>query len=248
MKVLRKAAGARVLACWLACCFLATALPAGAADDDPPDFKLTAGHYQSSDGNPATDLNLRGSLGATTGWLGVYQDRDGLRQWRSGFEWHRDGQLLRTVWSLQNASGGAWVGSINNEVGGDTFAIVGFGRTNVRPYVNLNYDPNDAITLGIGSRATGQTELSLFQVRDDRLHTGQRITHAVLRRRFEGQQRLTLDLFDKRGLVAADGPFVHGRSWSLGYDRGALFMRFTHDPYAGFTLPTQNRLSFGSRF
>ena len=75
-------------------------------------------------------------------------------------------------------SGGVAVGSVTSELGGETYAIVGFGRTNVRNYVNLNDDPNDAI----------------------------------------------------------------------GYDRGAFFVRFAHDPHAGFTSATQNRLSVGTRF
>ena len=212
-----------------------------------PDFKLTLGRYASSDGNLALDANLRATLYAHTAWLGVYRDRAGLQQWRSGYEHRSDGAWLHTVLSLQNASGGAWVGAVTSEVGGASYAIVGWGRTNVRNYVNLNYDPNDAITIGLGTRAFEATELSLFQVRDDRLHTGQQVTHAVLRRRFEGAQRLTLDVFTKRGLTG-DGEFIGTRSWALGYDRGPLFVRFTHDPHAGFTAPTQNRLSLGSRF
>ena len=215
--------------------------------DTGPDFKLTLGRYASSDGNPALDANLRGTLRAHTAWLGVYRDRAGLQQWRSGYEHRSDGDWLRTVLSLQNASGGAWVGAATAELGMATYAIVGWGRTNVRNYVNLNYDPNDAITLGVGTRAIEATELSLFQVRDDRLGTGQQVTHAVLRRRFEDGQRLTLDLFTKRGLTG-DGEFIHTRSWALGYDRGPLFVRFTHDPHAGFSSPTQNRLSLGTRF
>lgn len=221
--------------------------PARADDDSGTDFKLTLGRYASSDGNPAVDANLRASRGPHTGWVGVYDDRAGLRQWRSGYEHHLDGDWLRTLLSLQNASGGAWVGAASAEVGGAGYAIVGWGRTNLRDYINLNYDPNDAITLGLGTRAVAQTELTLFQVRDDRLHTGQQVTHAVARRHFEGEQRLTVDLFYKRGLTN-EGEFVHARSWSLGYDRGPLFVRYAHDPHAGFTSPTQNRMSLGTRF
>ena len=217
------------------------------AGEDELAFKLTFGRYASSDGNPALDVNLRATQGDNTAWLGVYKDRVGFRQWRSGYEHHFDGDWLRTVLSLQSASGGVAVGAVTSELGGETYAIAGFGRTNVRNYVNLNYDPNDAITLGLGTRAFPQTELTLFQVRDDRLHTGQQVTHLVARRRFDGDQRLTLDLFAKRGLTG-DGVFVNDRSWLLGYDRGALFVRFAHDPHAGFTSATQNRFSFGTRF
>jgi hypothetical protein len=221
--------------------------PVLAEDDAGPDFKLTLGRYGSSDGNTGLDANLRGGLGPHTAWVGVYRDRDGYRQARAGYERRFEADVVRTVLSLQSASGGVAVGSITSEIGGSSYAIVGFGRTNVRNYVNLNYDPNDAITLGLGTRAIEQTELTLFNVHDDRLHTGQNVTHLVLRRRFEGNQRLTVDLFTKRGLTG-DGEFIHTRSWALGYDRGPLFVRFTHDPHAGFTTPTQNRLSLGTRF
>ena len=226
---------------------LAACCAAHAGADDALAFKLTFGRYASSDGNPAVDLNLRASKADDTAWLGIYRDSAGFRQWRAGYEHHFDADWLRTVLSLQSASGGVAVGSVTSELGGETYAIAGFGRTNVRNYVNLNYDPNDAITLSVGTRAIAQTELTLFQVRDDRLHTGQRVTHLLARRRFEGKQRLTLDLFAKRGLTG-DGVFVNDRSWSLGYDRGAFFVRFAHDPHAGFTSATQNRLSFGTRF
>ena len=213
-----------------------------------PDFKLTLGRYGSDDGNTGLDANLRGSLGMHTVWVGHYRDRDGYRQARSGYEYRIDGETLRTVLSLQSASGGVVVGSVTSEVGGSNYAIVGFGRTNVRNDVNLNHDPNDAITLGIGSRAIEQTELTLFNVHDDRLHTQQNVTHAVLRRRFEGDQRLTLDLFTKRGYTG-DGLWLsQDKSWSLGYDRGPLFVKFTVDPHAGFTSATQKRVQLGTRF
>jgi hypothetical protein len=225
---------------------LATAQAEGTADDATA-FKLTLGRYASSDDNPAWDANLRGTRGAHTAWLGVYQDKSGLRQWRSGLEWRGEGEMLRPLLSLQNASGGAWVGAVSAEVGGDTFAIVGWGRTNLRPYVNLNYDPNDAITLGLGSRAWAGAELSLFQVRDDRLHTGQQVTHAVWRQHLEGEQRLTLDVFTKRGRIDT-GEAIRSTSVSLGWDGASAFVRFSHDPHAGFTQPTQNRLQLGCRF
>jgi hypothetical protein len=238
------------LTCWLALTWAAACMPASAADAGAggPDFKLTLGRYGSSDGNTGLDANLRGSLGPHTAWLGLYRDHGGYRQARAGYEYRLDGETLRTVFSLQSASGGVAVGSVTSEIGGANYAIVGFGRTNVRNYVNLNYDPNDAITLGIGTRALAQTELTLFNVHDDRLHTGQNVTHLVLRRRFPGEQRVTLDFFVKRGLTG-DGEFVrNARSISLGYDRGPLFARFTFDPHAGFTAPTQRRLQFGARF
>jgi len=210
-------------------------------------FKLTLGRYASSDGNPAWDANLRGASGPVTAWLGVYRDHSGLQQWRSGLEWRGDGDTVRPLVSLQNASGGAWVGAINAEVGGDTYAIFGWGRTNLRPSVNLNYDPNDAVTLGVGSRAIPGAEWSLFQVRDDRLHTGQQVTHAVWRQHLDGGQRLTLDVFTKRGRIDT-GLQISSTSVSLGWDSSSVFVRVTYDPHAGFGTPTQRRLQVGCRF
>ncbi len=225
-------------------CRVAWAAPA----DTGPDFKLTLGRYGSSDGNTGLDANLRVGLGPHTAWAGYYSDRSSYRQARAGYEYRLDGETLRTVFSLQSASGGVAVGSVTSEIGSAHYAIVGFGRTNLRNYVNLNYDPNDAITLGVGTRAIAQTELTLFNVHDDRLHSGQNVTHLVLRRRFEGEQRVTVDLFVKRGLTS-EGDFVRRDfSISLGYDRGPLFVRYAHDLHAGFTSVTQNRLSLGSRF
>ena len=254
---------ARFVAAWVAA-FMATAAAPAAADSgltglaggaEPaldaaaaaPVFKLTLGVYGSSDHNPARDINLRGTQGAQTAWLGIYRDRSGFQQWRSGYELRGDGDTLRSVLSLQSASGGAAVASVSAELGGATYAIVGWGRTNLRNYVNLNYDPNDAITFGIGSRAWAGSELSLFQVRDDRLHTGQQVTHLVLRQHLASGQRLSLDLFYKRGLTG-DGNFVRAASCSLGWDVANVFVRFVHDPHAGFATPTQDRLSFGIRF
>ena len=222
-------------------------LPPARADDEGPDYKLTFGRYASSDDNPAIDVNLRAGFGPHTAWVGMYRESSGFRQARAGYEYRLEAGSSRTTFSIQSASGGVAVGSITSELGGASYAIVGFGRTNVRNYVNLNYDPNDAITLGLGTRAIEHTELSLFQVRDDRLHTGQQVTHLLLRRRFDGAQRITVDLYTKRGLDS-DGVYVNDRSWSIGYDRGPLFVRFAHDPHAGFTPANQNRLSFGTRF
>jgi hypothetical protein len=233
------------------CCVLAIAPAARAAANDASDdtiaWKFTTGLYRSSDGNHALDLNLRGTRGPHVAWIGFYRDREGLQQARTGYERHLEAPWLRTVLSAQWASGGFLGGSVTSEVGGDNFVLLGWGRTNLRSYYNLNFDPNDAITVGIGTHAIADTDLALFQVRDDRLHTGQRVTHLTGRHSWAGRQRLTVDLAAKRGLDS-DGEFVTGRSWTLTYDRGPYFVRLAHDPHAGFGVPTQTRVSFGGRF
>lgn len=214
------------------------------------EHKLTLGRYANSDGTAALDLNWRVARGAHTGWIGQYEahERDGLRQARFGYEWRQAvGRSLRAVWSLQGASGGAKVGSVGAEVGEETFAIVGFGRTNRRPYVNLNFDPNDMVTLGLGTRAWPGVEASVFQVRDDRLGTGQRVTHAVLRWRISPASRLTVDASRKQGRLE-DGSYGRGPGLSLGYDHADLFIRLARDRHAGFAVADQTRVSVGLRF
>ncbi|HEY8101051.1 MAG TPA: hypothetical protein VIF82_09865 [Burkholderiaceae bacterium] len=210
-------------------------------------FKLTPSYYSASDGNDATDINLRGNFGQHTAWIGVYNDKNGYRQERTGYEYRLDFELIRWVLSAQSASGGFVGGSASAEIGGDTFGILGFGRTNLREYYNLNFDPNDAITVGIGSRAISKTELSLFQVRDDRLSTQQRVTHFVWRYKPSYPQRVTVDASYKSGL-ASDNIFIRGYGLSATYDCNPYFVRIARDQYANFTETNLIRLSIGMRF
>ncbi|CAM3955324.1 hypothetical protein [Roseateles saccharophilus] len=71
--------------------------------------------------------------------------------------------------SLQAASRGF--------LGATRFGLVGWGRTNLRPYFKLNWDPNDAITVGGGWPGEGGRTLSVTLIADDRLHAHQRDLH-----------------------------------------------------------------------
>ena len=218
-----------------------------ASDDGKFLFKFTPTHLSSSDGNDALDLNLRGAIGAHTAWLGYYRNKEGFSQARGGYEYREDFGLARTVLSLQLASGGFAGGSATAELGLETYAIAGWGRTNLRNYYNLNFDPNDAITLGVGTRAIAHTELSIYQIRDDRLGTGQRITHAVARYKATASERWTVDMTRKSGMTDT-GAQVQGYGLSVTYDFGNYFARLTRDPYANFSDASQTRISLGLRF
>jgi hypothetical protein len=210
-------------------------------------FKLTPSYYMSSDGNNAADVNLRGMVGAHTAWIGFYRDQANFQQARTGYENRHDFGLVRSVLSAQLASGGFLAGSVSAEIGGDTFAIAGWGRTNLKNYYNLNFDPNDAITLGIGSRAVPKTELSLFHIWDDRLDTKQHVTHAVVRYKPTDIERWTVDASYKHGMNG-DGVNVQGYALSVTYDYRDYFARIARDQYANFSSNTQNRFSLGLRF
>ena len=243
---------------------LAVALPCFAADLSGPakdergapvepqagiTLKFTPTYYHSSAENPAWDLNLRGSHGAHNAWVGYYRQRKDFQQVRLGYDYTWDVQFGKLIPSAQYATHGFLGGSINAEVGRRYFALLGFGRTNLKPYYNLNFDPNDAQTIGIGTRALPGTTLSLFQIRDDRLHTGQRVTHLVARYKPDDKTRWTVDVFRKSGRTDADPSSVvlHGTGAAVTYDFDPYFVRVANDPYVNFTNNHMVRVAVGMR-
>ena len=213
-------------------------------------LKFTPTYYHSSAENPAWDINLRGSVGSHNAWVGYYRQREDFQQVRLGYDYTWDAPFGKVMPSVQYATHGFLGGSINAEIGERYFALLGFGRTNLKPYYNLNFDPNDAITFGVGTRALLRTTLSLFQVRDDRLQTGQRITHFVARYKPDDKTRWTLDIFHKKGREDAD-PFseiLRGTGVTITYDFEPYFVRVASDPYVNFTHNHMLRVAFGLRF
>jgi len=227
--------------------FTATAAGGDDSDANTTRYKFTPSWYSSSDGNDAVDFNLRGKLGPHTAWIGYYQDRSGFRQPRTGYEYTLDRDWLHVVGSAQAASRGFLGGSINAQFGYDYYAIAGIGRTDTHPYVNLNFDPNDAITLGAGTKALTDTELSLYHIRDDRLGTQQRVTHFLVHRTLSERRQMSLDTAWKSGLNS-DNVLVHGYQVTLTYAVGDVFFRLARDQFANFGTATQTRFSLGTYF
>ena len=235
------------------CVAAAMALTAFAvqAGDDSPAFKLTTGVYQLSGGGvpsgPALDINLRHTSELGNVWVGLFRAPVlDTSQVRAG--WDRTYTLgpVRVMPSLQWASGGFLGGSIGLETGDTWFAGVGLGRTNLHPYANLNFDPNDAWMLNGGYRWADNRALSLLLVRDNRENPDQQHLHLVYRTPIDGGQRLTLDLLAKRGLV--DGVPIRRLGASLAYDWPRQFVRVAWDPKVNFTAQDMLRLSAGVRF
>ena len=212
---------------------------------DEVEYKLTASYYNVGNSD-AGDVNLRANSGNHTAWLGQYQDDEGFRQTRAGYEYKQNSALLRVTWSAQLATRGFAGGSVTAEVGGDTYAIAGFGRTNLHPYYNLNFDPNDALTAGIGTRAVQNLELALFRVWDDRLDTHQQVTHASARYKLPDEQRLTFDVSYKTGY--GDAGYQKGYGLTATYDIHQYFIRLAAEQHANFEPDTMTRLSIGMRF
>ena len=233
----------------LGCALLLGAGP-GIAAGDPLEavaWKFTPTVISADDGSRALDLNLRASGGPHYAWLARYSDSHGAIQYRTGYEYRIDHEFYRVVLSPQWAGGGYLGASVSSELGADNFAIAGWGRTNLRSAYNLLFDPNDALTLGAGSRAVRDTELLLYQIRDDRLHTGQRNTHAIARFHLSPEQRLGFDLLFKSGMNS-NGQFITGRGLSVTWDHRGRFLRLAVDPYANFSTVRQVRLAAGLRF
>ncbi len=214
-------------------------------------FKLTTGLYQLSGGDQPTglglDVNLRHNSALGNVWLGWYRlPQQEVSQTRAGWDRTWSFGPVRFMPSVQTASGGFWGGSAAVETGERWFAGVGLGRTNLREYTNLNFDPNDAWMLSGGYRWGENNSLSLQVVRDNRQHPDQQHVHLVYRTPLPGDQRLTVDLLSKTGLV--DGVQVQRLGLSLGYDWPRYFVRLAYDPVVNFTTQDMWRLSVGTRF
>ena len=255
---------------WAAVASSAAAQPADAADPPanptadasagPGEFKLTLGRYgyQLGDGASAgngTDLNLRYRQSGRTVWLGAYQDRRTSRQWRAGWDdqWDLPASVITSAAgpaqllpSLQVASGGFVGGSLALQVGAPFYAQVGIGRTNLRPYANLNFDPNDALMASLGWQGDGGRQAALALIADDRLGTGQQHHHLTVRWPLQPALRLTADLLHKQG--RGDGGPVNTWGWTLGLDGSQWFGRLAHDPKQNFSTLDAWRLSAGRRF
>ncbi len=216
-----------------------------AASTSEPPWKLTLGEYRYA-GYAGEDVNLRWRRDDNDAWVGIYTDRTFGTQGRTGFDTSID--LTRSVQlqpSLQLATRGFAGGSLNIQAGDAWFALAGIGRTNLRPYFNLNFDPNDAITLGAGHRAGDGSTYTLFVVADDRLHTHQRDWHLNARFPMAGI-RATLDILRKSGL-SDTGP-VTAWGFSATCDWPRWFLRAARDPYQNFSAQSAWRFSAGARF
>lgn len=212
-------------------------------------FKLWAGHYHYSPGSAGTDLNLRHRSAGYAAWVGVYGDPAFGQQARAGIEKAVSplmGVPLSLQFSGQVASRGFLGGSVTLEYGEPWFVLAGLGRTNLRSYFNLNFDPNDAISLALGWRGSSGLTVYGLVVRDNRLNEGQQHVHLVARLPLPDRQRLTVDLLRKSGL----DPELGNTAWglSLTWDLRDWSIRLAADRRQNFTEVNATRLSLGYRF
>jgi hypothetical protein len=221
-------------------------------DPSPKPFKLTFGDYfydASGEHYSGQDLNLRYRRDDTSVWIGTYRDRIFGDQTRGGVDtsWQPFVAIELAIQpSLQYATRGFVGGSLNIQYGKPWYVLAGIGRTDLHPYQNLNFDPNDALTFGVGHVTDGGNTYSLTTIKDDRLRTGQRHTHASAQIVLPRGQRVTFDLLRKTGL--GDGGPVNVWGESVTYEFRAWFVRAVHDPKQNFGVADATRLSVGIRF
>lgn len=231
---------------WLALLFILPGASHADTEDSKP-YKLTVGDYHYSDGYDGQDVNLRWRRHNTNVWIGSYRDRVFGSQARTGFDTSIDLGANTTLQpSLQAATHGFVGGSLNLQTGDPWFALVGWGRTNLKPYFNLNFDPNDAITAGVGWHGKQNQTVSLTVIADDRLHTGQKDWHLYGRWPVSPDSRLTLDLMRKTG--DGDGGPVRAWGWSTTLDFPTWFVRVARDPKQNFSTQDAIRVAVGLRF
>ena len=224
---------------------------AAAADDasKPASLtnKLTASYYGFSSGKNGFDINLRHTFKSSTAWIGNYEETGGFDQARIGYEYDYHRNWITFVPSALAATHGFLGGSLYGEVGHEVFGIVGFGRTNLRQYWNLAFDPNEYIQFGAGYRSPNGNMISAYAIRDDRLGTGQTNTHLYFRRYFPDQWRVTLDVTNEHG-HGDESRMINSWATSLDVDWHRWFVRVARDPHVNYTIDRQIRVAGGLRF
>jgi len=212
-------------------------------------WKLTTTYYYTTSEPGAYDVNLRGVYGPHTGWVGYYDQPGEFRQARVGYEYNLRLPLAQTVFSAQYASQGFLGGSVTSAVGGDVYGVIGISRTNEKPYFNLNFDPNDAWTFGVGAHLPHEGTFTLYQIHGEWIAAGQRVTHAVYRMKPTPDTRLSIDAFYKYGPLDSDqGGTVRTGGLSVAFDYRAWFARIAWDPKVNFTPNDMLRIAVGLRF
>lgn len=212
-------------------------------------FKFTPSYYATTHESGAVDLNLRAKEGSHAVWLGYYQQGNEFEQARTGYEYTAQPlPFVQLVPSLQAATHGFLGGSVNAQIGGPIYTLLGIGRTNTRDYYNLNFDPNDSILYGLGTSLLQKSDISLFSVKDDRLHTDQVVNHFIWRITPDDNQRWTVDASEKHGKASSNDEAVSGNSLTLTYDYREAFARLAFDKKVNFTSENQMRFALGLRF
>lgn len=241
-----------VLAAGIGPCLTSTAAVAQTQADAPTPFKFAVGSYDvaSGGGLPAgtgLDVNLRYTYGQGNVWVGWFRSPVlGFSQLRGGWDHVFSMGPVRVLPSLQSASGGFVGGSLAVETGDRWFVGTGLGRTNLRRYANLNFDPNDSYTVYGGYHWDASNVVTVQLVRDNRDNPDQQHVHLLWRATLAQGRQLIVDLLAKQGTV--ENRFIRRGGLSVEYEWPVWSVRAAWDPKVNFTPQNMVRLSVARRF
>jgi hypothetical protein len=209
--------------------------------------KLTFGIYFTP-GARAYDLNLRHQFGSWTAWIAGFYDPQSNKLLRVGAQYDYKKDWLHLVPTLEVSTTRAMSGSLYSELGsGNTYAIAGIARTNLRPFFDLFWDPGDSVQLGIGHKISNYDRIQGYTIFDIRLHTGQQNTHVLWRHKLNANNGITFDGVFKSG-HGDSGEFIRAASIGVYYDRERWFWKLYYDPHVNFSDHMMVRTGIGVKF
>jgi hypothetical protein len=209
-------------------------------------YKATVTGYLV-DHDQDVDFNLRRRFGPAVAWGGVFLDRHGPGQGRVGAEYDLQREGVLVVPTLNVATNGLVAGSLYAELGHRVYGIAGYAVTNLKPFYNLSFDPNDSVQLGLGWHLSSFDRLVAFCIFDVRLHTGQQDTHLLWRHKLSPRDGITVDSLFKSGRTD-EGRYIHAFGLGVYYDRPRTFYKAYWDPYVNFSRHTMLRVGAGVKF
>ena len=209
--------------------------------------KLTFSIYFTN-GERLYDLNLRHQFGPLTAWIAGFAQPNGTKLIRVGAQYDYKKAWFHFVPTIEVATTKAVSGSLYSELGsGNTIAIVGVSRTNLKSFFDLFWDPSDAVQLGIGHKISSYDRIQAYSIFDVRLHTEQQNTHVVWRHKLNANNGITFDGVFKTGHEDS-GKFIHTAGIGAYYDRPKWFWKVYYDPHVNFTSHTMVRTGIGLKF
>lgn len=220
---------------------------AGSLAGQPTEWKAELGHYFYAGQGDGTDINLRARRGPLGGWVAYYGDPTFGAQWRVGAEWRHQGwdDRLLLISTVHASLSGFAASAFTAQVGRPWYLIAGVGRTNGREFYNLDFNPNDMVTLGAGW-SHRDLEIDAFDVRDNRFGTGRRY-HLVVRKGDPHDQLWTMDLARQTG-PDVDGVSMHAWALTAGWESHGWGLRLAYDPRQNATATRATRLTLIHRF
>ena len=193
------------------------------------------------------DLNLRHKFGSVVAWIGGFYDPRGGSLGRIGAEYDYQREWLLLIPTLQVANNGAVSGMLYSELGTDYYGILGFARTNLRPFSDLFFDPSESVQIGFGRKIDSYDKLYGFTIFDVRLHTRQQNTHILWRHRIDENNGITFDGLYKSG-NRDDGKHIRDVGIGVYYDRPSWFWKAYYDRSVNFTRQKMIRIGVGLKF